>query len=310
MARRTSTNARTPLRAPSRVGGVMATPIGRVLARAGVLALALLAAGLLMRQARAQAYRLPGYRLGPTSIRFADLPPWADDAVRAALHDTRRLSVSVSVFDAAAEDRIREVVAEHPMVAEVRSVSVEYPNRATVRVGLRTPIAYVQVGRPPDGTWRLLSEDRHVLDPAPYRGWLEHYGAPLPWIVGVRTRTPGVGQAWEDRDEQVAEGVEAAIVAGRLYRDLGGRVVVRAVDVSRFPARPEDRAGGEVRFLLADGRVVEWGRTERDPGEAGEDGYAWKRRRLEAYLTDETLKGRTRIDVRYRMRFEARLSVP
>ena len=43
----------------------------------------------------------------------------------------------------------------------------------------------------------------------------------------------------------------------------------------RFPAPPERRRQGEVRFHLHDGTVVEWGRTDRDlDGVAGEDSYA------------------------------------
>jgi hypothetical protein len=307
--------ARPPSReapAAQRLRALLETGLGRWLARVGTAALVLLVIGVVVRQARAHAYRLPAYRLGPTSIRFADLPPWADTGLLRALADPSRLRVDVSVFDPDAEARIREVVSRHPVVREVRRVVVTYPNRATVSVRLRVPRAVVATTVPGETpgeaartSYELLSDDQHLLDPTPYRGYLAERAVMLPVLVGIRSRPPPVGEAWRDREEQVAEGAEAARVAARLYRDLGARVLVERIDLSRFPARPEERAEGEIRFHLADGSVVEWGRTGRDPAEAGEDPYAEKLRRLEAWLQDETLRAKKRVDVRYRMRTAA-----
>jgi hypothetical protein len=294
-----------PASAARRLHALWGTPLGRWLARAAAAAVVLLVLGLVVRQARAQAYRLPAYRLGPTAVRFVDLPSWADGDLLAALADPRRLRVDVSVFDPRAEARIRDVVSRHPIVREVRRVVVEYPNRAAVSVRLRVPVALVARGSGDDERYEVLSDDQHRIDPRPYRRWFAERGATLPVLTGVRSRPPPVGEAWQDREEQVAEGLEAARVAARLYRDLAGRVVVARIDVTRFPSRPEARAEGEVRFHLADGRVVEWGRTDRDPAEASEDAYAVKVRRLEAWLQDEALRARRRLDVRYRMRFES-----
>jgi hypothetical protein len=291
----------------ARLRALLAAPAGRLLVRGGAVALAFLVLGVIVRQARAHAFALPAYRAGVRTLAFADLPEWADPTMLRALHDPRRLRLSVSVFDPRAEERVRAVVSAHPMVREVRSVALEYPNRVTVRARLRVPAAEVEA---PDGSRRLLSDDRRLLEREPYGVWLSRVAVPLPLVVGVRARPPGVGEAWEDREDQVAEALAAAVVAVRLHRDLHGRVVVRKIDVGRYPARPEERAEGEIRFLLADGRVVEWGRTERDPGETTEEPYATKLRRLEAHFTEDDLKGRKRIDVRYRMKFEARPRAP
>jgi hypothetical protein len=284
----------------------MGTPVGRVLLRTLVGAAAFLVVVLVARQARAQAYRLKPYRLTAHSIRFADLPEWADAPILRALGDPRHLRLSVSVFDPAAEDRIREALAAHPMVREVRSVQVQYPDRAIARLRLRTPLARVEVGRPGGGAFEWISDDGHLLDPVPYRGWFRRVRTALPLVVGVRARPPRLGEAWVDREEQVLEALEAARTAGRLWRDLNGRILVSTIDVARFPARPEERAEGEVRFQLADGRVVDWGRTDRDLAEGGEDEYDLKLVRLRAHLDEPALKSSRKIDVRYRMPFEGR----
>jgi hypothetical protein len=280
----------------------VATPLGAGLMKTLLGAVLLLAVGGLVRQARQRAWRLPAYRLSAASVQFVGLPTWADPHLARELADPRHMPLSVSVFDPDAEDRVRTAAAGHPMVKGVRAVEVRFPNRAEVRADLRIPAAYAYVpasaSRP---GWVLLADDQHVLDPGPYASYLKRVRVPLPVVQGLRTRPPGPGLLWEDLDGQVAEALEAARVAARLYRDTTGRVIVSHVDVSRFPARPEDRPRGEVRFHLADGRRVEWGRTERDPADGMEAPYARKLTRLEAWLNDPALRDRPTIDVRYRM---------
>jgi cell division septal protein FtsQ len=284
-----------------RFAAFLGTRAGRRMTRVLAAALVLLVTGIVVRHAKAQAYRLPGYRLDATRIRFVELPEGIDDRMRTALVDPRRFPLSVSLFDPDAERVVREAVGRHPMVREVRRVRIEYPSTVEVAVRVRMPIAWVRTSA--DQTF-LLSDDRRLLGPRAYATALSKVRVPLPLVTGIRARAPSPGQAWEDREEQVAEAIEASRTAAAIYRDLRGRVIVKQVDLSRFPARPEDRADGEVRFVLADGRVVEWGRTERDLGDSGEDGYSRKVRRLEAWLDDPTLERKPTIDVRYRMRFE------
>ncbi|MHC5010347.1 MAG: cell division protein FtsQ/DivIB [Planctomycetota bacterium] len=282
---------------------------GRVLVRCGAAAIALLVVALLLRQARAQAYRLDAYRLGPANVRFRALPRGQEAIFDRALRDPRWFRFSVSVFDAGAEDRIREALCRHPLVEEVRSVTIRFPQVAEVRVSIRRPAAWFEVPTAQGGVgYVLVSADARVLDPAPYRRYLESVRVPLPVVAGVEARAPLLaGQAWNDLPEQVAEGLAAAEVAARLYRDFRGELLVSRIDVSQFPATAERRRDGEVRLALEDGTVIEWGRTERAlAGVASEDLYETKRWRLETLLKEGGHRGGRRLEVRFRLPGEAR----
>jgi hypothetical protein len=268
----------------------------------------LLAVGLVVREARAYAHGLRGYRLDAKSIRYVDLDARIGPYVWSALADPVRLRLDVSVFDARAEEVVRDAVARNPMVECVRSVEVRYPREALVRIILRRPAAWFEARRPGGVVdWILVSRDGHRLDEAVYAGYVSRLRIPLPKVVGVRARAPRwPGQRWADGEEQVAEALAATRVAAELYRELSGRVRVETIDVSAFPAPPERRRLGEVRLLLDDGTRVEWGRTERAlAGVASEDPYAVKRWRLEAEL-GRLPNGKGRIDVRYRLPQEGR----
>jgi hypothetical protein len=276
------------------------SPMGRVLRRVAVVAALLLLSGVVMRQARAQAWRLPECTLTGRSITFEGLPVWADARILAALRQSEHLRLSVSVFDPQAEERIRALLARHPLVRKVEHVRIVYPSRAHVRVALREPACFVQTpGRRPDGRHylMLLSADARRLDERVYAGYLS-MRPPLAVLTGVeRTAPPVPGVPWDNLKEQVAEGLEAARVADRLWRDLGwGRKRhVARIDVSRFPSRL--RGGGEVLLVLNDGTAVEWGRTERDlAGALEEDGYERKRSRLALALDGSPAR---LIDVRF-----------
>jgi cell division septal protein FtsQ len=268
------------------------------------LAVLLLVGGLVVRQARARAYCLPAYRLGPASLHYLGLHPALGPEIEASL---RQVPFSVSVFDADAEARIREAIARHPLVAGVQSVEIRYPDRIDVRVAVRQPAAWF---RTRDARGRtglvLVSTDGRLLEPGSYRYYLRRPRSPLPEVVGVRAAPPRLyGQAWEDLPEQVAEGLAAARVAERLYRDFNGTLYVKRIDVAAFPAPPERRRQGEVRFHLHDGTIVEWGRTDRDlDGVAGEDSYATKQARLESQRTHGSGRRGARLDVRLRLRGE------
>jgi hypothetical protein len=241
-------------------------------------------------------------------VRYVDLPSGIGKLLTRALEDPRWLRFGVSVFDAGAEDEIREVVSRHPMIAAVKSVEVRYPDTVLLRVAVREPAAWFEV-RSPGGRrgYVLVSWDARLLDPRSYAHYRRRLNVPLPRVRGVKARPPTiVGQAWDDLPEQVAEGIGAARVAARLYRDFGRGLWVEEIDVARFPAPPRRRRDGEVRFRLHDATMVEWGRTDRDRrGVAGEDSYETKRWRLETLLSRARSRRPRPIDVRFRIPGEA-----
>lgn len=290
-----------------RLRGLATSRLGRSLLAGVLFAVVLLGVGTIVKSARAYAHSLPNYRIHGSGVTFADLPRALGPLAEKSLEDPRWLRLDVSVFDAHAEQKIRDVVSKHPMVESVRSVDIQYPTSVDVRVAIRRPAAWVKVpSRRGKAGWLLVSSDARLLDPKLYGHYLRRRRIPLPKLEGIDSHPPRfAGQAWEDSDEQVAEGLAAAEVARRLYRDLNGRVYVDTIDVTDFPAPPERRNRGEVRLKLQDDAVVEWGRTERAlQGVAGEDSYATKRARLERLLHGG--RSAPRLDVRYRLSGEGR----
>lgn len=290
--------------------------LGRVLARGVIAALVFLLAGIVMRQARAYTYRLDDFRVHEEEVNFVGLPDWADAQMQWALQPEMFPDFSISIYDPTAESAVRAHAERHPFVREVESVRVLYPNRAEVTARLRVPVARVRVwfaapGNTMTQRWRLLSDDGCLLPEAPYKTYLARLPYDLPVVSGLTERAPqDPGEVWEDGSGRVAEGIAAAGLAARIYRDFAGRVAVVRVDVSRFPATPTTRAAGEVRLVIscppkAGGarieRTVEWGRTDRARAEVTwEDGYHTKFKRLEAILTSKAPPAF--IDVRYKHR--------
>jgi hypothetical protein len=309
MARR-----KTPPSRLARLQALLGSGLGHVLVRVTIAALVFLLAGLVMRQARAYTYKLDEFRVGSSTLRFTNLPAWSDERVQRAFEPRMFGPFSVSIYDPDAPAILRARVERHPMVREVREVRLLYPNRAEVQPVLRVPVARVAVWvQGAEGhqvtRWRLLSDDGCLLPRSPYRAYLKGIPFELPVITGIRERAPlEAGEVWEDRTARVKEGVAAARLAGRLFRDLSGRVTVTRIDVSRFPATSENRDGGEVRIYLSCPperrggprveRVVEWGRTERARAEVPwEDDYPTKLHRLRIALTAPAPS--TQIDVRW-----------
>lgn len=307
-----------------RLREVLASPIGRVLMRATAVALLLLVGGVVMRQARAQAYAMDEYRLTPAQIGFAELPHWADDNIRRELANERHYPrFSTSIFNPDAEANVRAAVAAHPLVETVGQVDVRYPHSVTVRPVLRRPVAIVSVqvkeryikarGATAIRTVlrkRLLADDGSLLPSGPYAGYLKRLRRPLPEIRGIRAAAPSsLGITWEDRHGQVAEAVAAADVTQRLFRDTRGRAHVTSLDVSRFPSPGDGLTRGEISFSMVVQPVrkgerprrvrVEWGRTERDCRDVPhEDCYVDKLARLERAISRRLPRSGI-IDVRF-----------
>lgn len=315
MARR-----KTPPTRRERMHDLLDSTLGRVLVRVTACAILFLLAGIVMRQARAYTYRLDDFRVHEERVAFVGLPAWVDGRMQWALQPSMFPDFSVSIYDPDAEAAVCAHAERHPFVREVEQVRVLYPNRAEVRPRLRVPVARVQVWRAGAGKrqvqrWFLLSDDGCLLPAKPYAGYLARLPYELPILQGITEHAPDdPGEVWEDGSGRVAEGIAAARLAERIFRDTGGRVSVVRVDVSRFPATPGARVRGEVQLLISCPparrgaarieRVVEWGRTDRARDDVThEDDYRTKVERLVAALTAPNPP--RVLDVRWQRRFEA-----
>lgn len=287
---------------------------GRPIVRVGILAVCLLGAGWVMRAAKAEAWRMPAFRVVPTSVRIEGLPSWLDDEAR-ALFAPRSMArfggrYAYSIYDPHVEGWLTEHIERHPLIARVQSLRVGYPAEVVARVAMREPVALVPVtSLDGQATTYLLGADRTLLPMAPYRGLLARRRRPLPHLIGIGVQPPTrrvvggtqrvFGQVWDDgSDDRVEEGVAAAQLAGHLEHDLRGRIYVQRIDVSRFTrtgiARKDDRrAEVELEIVCAPAtpgealqpRRLLWGRTSRAAHEVvGEDGYARKLERLRGLL--------------------------
>ncbi len=312
MARR-----KTPPTRRARLHELLGSTLGRTLTKVTIGAVVFLLAGIVMRQARAYTYQLEEFRVDEARVAFVELPDWADGRMQWALQPSMFPDFSVSIYDPRAEDAVGAHASAHPLVRTVERVRILYPNRAEVRPRLRVPVARVRIwldapGRRQVQRWRLLSDDGCLLPAGPYRNYLARLPYELPVVTGITEPAPlDPGETWEDGSGRVAEGIAAARLAERIFRDFGGRVSVLRVDVSRFPATPATRAAGEVRLVLScppthagSGRVqrtVEWGRTERARDDViREDDYRTKLERLTRALTASHTPAH--IDVRYKDR--------
>ena len=298
----------------------LGTRMGRTLKTALVGAVVVLFLSVVLRQARASVLRQPAYRLGPGPVVFMDLPPWVDASMRAELeapglvdrlrtHGAADPAVlgrlaPLCVFQPGIERRLKEILATHPMVLEVTDLEVRFPGEVRAWTVLRTPVALVRtrVRYPdrPEPVWIEVpvSTDGVVLDPTSFADFLARRQAVR--ITGVEAAFPGLAPHRGDSKGPVAEGIEAARVANRLNRDLARLgASVAEVDVSRFPAPPTQRRAGEVAFRLADGRRVQWGRTDRDASVEREDPYAVKAERLVDLLERLPRTVRRDLDVRF-----------
>jgi hypothetical protein len=306
------TAAPAPTDVLRRLDALRKTRTGRALVAGLAASLGLLAGAVVVRHARVAAYRMPTYRIAPEAVQFIDLPREADERMRmdlsaqvAAMWPTP-VSARPSIFDASIDRRLREILVGSPMIREVLDVEVRYPAEVRVRATLRTPLARFRA-KWPNGKPGLLStivlpldEDGVVLQPDTYARFLAEHRAVL--VTGVEAMCPGLGHRWTDSKDQVVEGLAAARVANRLNAEMVGLGAPRVemVDVANFPAMLRTRMKGEVVLVLNDGRVVQWGRTERDlVGVTHEDGYDVKRDRLLDLLATRSINDGRPLDVRF-----------
>jgi hypothetical protein len=295
-------------RRPLRIVAFLRTPLGASLGKGVAVAIGVLALGLVVRQARASVERIESHRLRAEDVVFVGLASSVDDEMKRGLEAFLPPvwpRVAPSVFSPGVETRLRDALAHHPMIREVGDVEVRFPREVRVRATIRTPLAAFRTrlcaadGVPVDCDVPV-DGDGVVLDPTTYATFLSTHD--VVRVLGVRAGCPAVGRPWLDSDEQAEEGLAAARVANRLNADrISTRVPkVVAVDVAGFPAPPSMRARGEVLLVLEDGRLVQWGRTDRDlAGAPHEDGYDLKRDRLVTLLLAPEARAGRELDVRF-----------
>ncbi len=253
-------------------------------------------------------HRRPEYR-----VRFDDIgldpapPPWIKGgraALLDAIRDDRRHLESFSILDLDL-DRLLTDVRRNPWVARADRASKSYPDKITVALAYREPVALVQ-----SGTGPAVPVDRDGVA-LPLEGLdLAKAGRLVTIEAEPPATSPTPGLAWPGRDDDRPDrpGPRARVLrAARLAGYL--KAYLQAI-------KPGEWSPGSVRILVHEPNVglwvefdrtlVLWGRyaTLGGPGEPSDDekwrgliAVAQAEGGLEPLKADEYLDGRDRMRV-------------
>jgi len=225
---------------------------------------------------------LPTFRVYPARFK-ASAPPWCARDLETITFPRE----SYSIFDPALTRDVANAYLASPWVRAVRAVRKRFPNRISVELVLRQPLAFVRVGN----TYRAVDNEAVHL-PLEFSLW-PHRRRPLPIVFGAEGRPPVPGATW--REPHVAAAVEvlnALAAEPAVFRE------VQFVDVSNLDGKIAPLQS-EVMLMTRRRVRVAWGRPPGTP-KFGEPPVAWKLARLRQWLTHPVqLSEGTHLDLRF-----------
>jgi hypothetical protein len=234
------------------------------------------------------AYLLVGndYTIDMSTLRVADRPDWAGDALVSEIRTTGPLTGKMSIFDPDLVKNVSDHYAANPWVSRVLAVEKEFPNSLRVRVEMRKPLFAVEQ----KGQFILVDRDR-VRIPGSY-AQVPKFSFSIPRALGVRTAAPDAGKRWEDPAVEAAAEVSAALLDNRIDRQIS----IAAIDVSRVGKGGRE---SEIVILAEQNVAIEWGRSTAG-GAHGELPAEEKVLNLKGVLMSQPrLKGVTRVKVQF-----------
>lgn len=195
------------------------------------------------------AYLMVGddYTIDLATLRVADRPEWAGDALVSEFHTRGPLTGKMSIFDPDLVKNVSEHYAANPWVSRVLSVEKEFPNKLRVKVEMRKPLMAVEQR----GRFVLVDRDR-VRIPGEY-AQLPKFNFSVPKVIGVKSAPPEAGKRWDDPGVDAGAGVAAALLDNRIDR----QIAIAALDVSRVGKGGRE---SEIVILAEDNVAIEWGR--------------------------------------------------
>lgn len=230
--------------------GWMSSRVRSVFSRLPAFGLLVLIVGLSvflvdLLKRRAQSAEL--FRVDPGRIELGELPDFVPDRVVDELR-ALRLVEPRSIFDPTLSDDLKASLARHPWVREVRDMHKIMPNRMSVDVELRAPMAVVDVG-----AWRLtVDRDGYVLE--------DHASLAPQGLYRIRgdkrtiPRIPKIGGRFQ------SEAVEDGLSVVQDLLSLGAHPIFRYVSIETVDvANVGSAKGSEITLELANGTLVEWG---------------------------------------------------
>lgn len=203
--------------------------------------------------------RLECHQVDARTLVPKALPSWATERMCRELACLPGIPARFSIMEPGICRRVAGAFEANPWVEEVISVRKVQPNRITVQMRLRRPVAAVRVRR----QYYMVDAEGRRLTPA-IDTWPEA-SADLPVILASTYKPPKLGEQWD------SEGVKAGAAVARhlLYsrERIGARFV--AIDVTNIGGR-RNRYESDIVLITRKGTRVKWGRSPllvNPPGE-------------------------------------------
>jgi len=208
--------------------------------RALLVAFILVGGYLLVKEMKTFVCQLERFQVSPATLTFTALPSWVTPKVQQQLAYIPDLPERFSILEPNLATRVAQAYERNPWVAEVRAVERHFPNRLTLALSLRRPVAAVRYR----GSYYLADGEANRL-PLRFRSWPQPEYR-LPIVTGALTEPPRSGAQWQD------EAVRAGCAVAQLLKTHGfvRRLGVTVVDASNLggrrrrgdPDRPPDRS--------------------------------------------------------------------
>jgi len=229
--------------------------------RALLLAFILVGGYLLVKEMKTFVCELERFQVSPATLTFTSLPSWVTPKVQEQLAYIPDLPERFSILEPNLATRVAQAYERNPWVAEVKAVERHFPNRLTLGVRLRRPVAAVRYR----GSYYLADGNADRL-PLRFRSWPQD-DYRLPIVIGAATEPSRSGAVWQD------EAVQAGCAVAELLEMHGfdSRLGVTVVDASNVGGR---RRRGDPHIVLhtASRMRILWGRSplQWQPGDGSQ----------------------------------------
>jgi hypothetical protein len=209
------------------------------------------------------------YRLAPERILLSPwpMPLYVQPDPREAVFAQLQRGGSISILDPTLPERITAAFQQNPWVANVRSVTREYPATVKVDLEFRRPVLMVLIDIPNSSTSRPYAVDPHgVALPTTNDCFTPVEIAKYPRLVGVdKPPAAGEGKLWGD--SRVIGGAEIAAELLPIWEKLQLKCIVpRAIAPQASAGAVQGSQYGDYHFeIIGPGnKRILWGKSPFD----------------------------------------------
>lgn len=249
----------------------------RVFVAAGVLAVLAVVGSQAWRYASVEMRDDPRYQVTAQSIETTPPPPWIRTDIRLEALRDAGLRGDLSVLDSPErlQKRIADAFTFHPWVESVGTITKQPPNRITVELTYRQPMAAVEFHNPAVPAGNLAAVDKHGIR-LPGQGLTDVELRHLPRVRSIAS-TSLPGEVW--RDGRVLGAVSLISAIGPRWDSLELLEVI--------PSRSTE-AHGDLRYYVYElvttgGTRIVWGAAP-NATPPGESSFSEKLARLERFV--------------------------